>query len=96
MSNLVVKNLPDALRGKAELPSALATLDVAVRGLGLVLHDAPHADVLMLAQRLAVSAYDARCLALAKTLGQRVVTEDLPLGRKAPHLTQSLADALAA
>jgi predicted nucleic acid-binding protein len=53
------------------------------------------ASVLAAAVRHGVSAYDARFLALAKTIGLPIVTEDKKLRTAAPELTQSLADALA-
>jgi predicted nucleic acid-binding protein len=43
-----------------------------------------------------VSAYDARFLAVADTLGTKLVTEDAKLRAAAPDLTRSLAQALAA
>jgi predicted nucleic acid-binding protein len=55
----------------------------------------PHASVLAIAARRRVSAYDARFIALADQLGQRLVTEDSRLRAAAPALTQSLAEALA-
>lgn len=58
--------------------------------------EAPHADVLALAIQLKVTAYDARFLTVANTLGVKLVTEDTKLRKAAPKLTQSLADALAA
>ncbi len=54
----------------------------------------PHPSVLAIAARYRVSAYDARFLALANELGQRLVTEDSRLRAAAPSLTQSLAEAL--
>ena len=45
------------------------------------------------ARRYSVSAYDARFLAAAETLGGKLVTEDAKLRSAAPVLTQSLAEA---
>ncbi len=54
----------------------------------------PHDAVLTMAARHRVSACDARFLALADQLGSRLVTEDARLRAAAPHLIQSLAEAL--
>ena len=54
----------------------------------------PHSRALRLAEQFAVSAYDARFLGAAQTLGARLVTEDTRLRAAAPALTLSLADAL--
>jgi len=78
------------------LPQAAAALAEAERVMESGLHLAGHADVLALAARLEVSAYDARFLVVARDLDVRLVTEDAKLRRAAPALTQSLAEALAA
>jgi predicted nucleic acid-binding protein len=57
---------------------------------------ADNAQVLELAARRKISAYDARFVAIARDLGTRLVTEDAKLRRAAPDLTQSIAEALAA
>jgi len=62
---------------------------VMLRGL----HTVPHTEVLALATRLRISAYDARYLAVATGLNATLVTEDQRLRRAAPDLTRSLADA---
>jgi predicted nucleic acid-binding protein len=49
---------------------------------------------LRVAEEFAVSAYDARFLGAAQTLGAKLVTEDARLRAAAPMLTVSLADAL--
>ena len=56
----------------------------------------PNLRALRCAERYAVSAYDARFLAAADTLGTKLVTEDAKLRAAAPDLTRSLAQALAA
>jgi predicted nucleic acid-binding protein len=56
----------------------------------------PNLRALRCAERFAVSAYDARFLAAADTLGTKLVTEDAKLRAAAPGLTRSLAQALAA
>ncbi len=59
------------------------------------LHTVPHQDVLVACTQLKVSAYDARFLVLAQHLGLKLITEDKKLRAAAPHLTQSLDEALA-
>ena len=56
----------------------------------------PNLQALRCAERFAVSAYDARFLAVADTLGAKLVTEDTKLRAAAPALTRSIAQALAA
>ncbi len=75
-------------RSRAE--SLLAEAQRRIRGLVNV----PHARALQAAERFAVSAYDARFLAAAQSLGGRLVTEDVKLRAAAPALTRSLAEAL--
>ena len=55
---------------------------------------AAHSLALRVAQQYAVSAYDARFLAAAQSLGEKLVTEDAKLRAAAPALTQSLGEAL--
>lgn len=54
----------------------------------------PHIQALRLAERYSVSAYDARFLGAAQTLGSRLVTEDARLRAAVPSLTMSLDEAL--
>lgn len=75
---------------------ATALLVDAGSRMGPGLHAVPHADALALANRYAVSAYDARFLAVASRHGVRLVTEDAKLRAAAPALTQTLGAALAA
>ena len=77
------------------LPQAEAALRKAHDVVESGLHMAGHSDVLALAARLRISAYDARYLVVAGILGLRLVTEDAKLRKAAPALTQSLAEALA-
>ena len=56
----------------------------------------PNVQALRCAERFAVSAYDARFLAVADALGAKLVTEDAKLRAAAPALTRSIAQALAA
>lgn len=53
-----------------------------------------HSAVIELAIRYRVTAYDARFLVVAETLGQKLVTEDRKLRAAAPNLTQSVEEAL--
>lgn len=68
----------------------LAEAETRVRGLV----NLPHSRALRVAEQFAVSAYDARFLGAAQTLGARLVTEDARLRAAAPTLTLSLAEAL--
>ena len=56
----------------------------------------PNLRALRCAERFAVSAYDARFLAVADTLGAKLVTEDAKLRASATDLMCSLAQAVAA
>lgn len=55
----------------------------------------PHLTALRTAQQYRISAYDARFMATAETLGTKRVTEDTKLRQAAPTLALSLAQALA-
>jgi predicted nucleic acid-binding protein len=81
--------------GHLTLRQSLDCLGEAESWLGPDFVSVPHGEVLELAVRHRVSAYDARFLAVAKILGQKLVTEDKKLRAAAPRLTQSLAEALA-
>jgi predicted nucleic acid-binding protein len=88
--------LATAMRARGLLPrQANTVLEQAQNLMEPGLHAANHADVLALAFQFKVSAYDARFLAVAKTLGKKLVTEDAKLRNAAPEITQSLAEALA-
>ena len=80
-----------------ELPVAdaqgLLSQGTALFGQGLMVVD--HAAALALAAQHGVSAYDARFLAVARSLKTRLVTEDARLRRAAAELTWSIDDALA-
>jgi predicted nucleic acid-binding protein len=91
-SNLLATHM----RAKAlTLAEAISLLDRAA-SLVPTLIDTAHADALRVAASHGVSAYDARFLAAAQTLGIKLVTEDSRLRKAAPRLTQSLAQALMA
>jgi predicted nucleic acid-binding protein len=75
---------------------ALHTMLEAGERFGPDLIAVPHTDALRLAIKHNISAYDARFLLCAGELRLPLVTEDVRLRNAAPHLTQSLADALAA
>jgi predicted nucleic acid-binding protein len=88
--------LVTAMRVRGLLPGQANT--VLAQAQNLIepgLHVANHADVLALAFQFKVSAYDARFLAVAQTVGKKLVTEDAKLRKAAPEITQSLAEALA-
>lgn len=80
-----------ALSGK-QTESLLAEAATRVRELLNV----PNLQALRCAERFAVSAYDARFLAVADTLDVKLVTEDAKLRAAAPALTRSIAQALVA
>lgn len=80
-----------ALSGQ-QTESLLAEAATRVRELLSV----PNLQALRRAERFAVSAYDARFLAVADTLGVKLVTEDAKLRAAAPALTRSIAQALVA
>lgn len=71
---------------------AIAVLTQAQTVVDRSLHGADHFEVLSLAARYHVSAYDARYLVVARDLDVKLVTEDAKLRAAAPKLTQSLAD----
>jgi predicted nucleic acid-binding protein len=58
------------------------------------LHNMPNSQALETAMQYEISAYDARFIAVAKHLKQKLVTEDAKLRRAVPQWTISLADAL--
>ncbi len=87
-SSIATKRMTQTL-AEQFLAKAIALLDGKLSRIS-------HASVLAAAVRHRVSAYDARFLALAETLGHRLVTDDKKLRAAAPNLTQSLAEALAA
>jgi predicted nucleic acid-binding protein len=53
-----------------------------------------HEDAITYAHRYDITAYDARFLVAAHTLGVKLTTEDTKLRRAAPKLTQSITEAL--
>lgn len=54
----------------------------------------PHTQALRIAEQFQISAYDARFVGAAQSLGTRLVTEDARLRAAAPASTQSIAEAL--
>jgi predicted nucleic acid-binding protein len=62
---------------------------------GLALHELPHAQVLALANRLRISAYDALYLGVSIELGVPLVTEDRRLREAAPDRSLSLTQVAA-
>jgi predicted nucleic acid-binding protein len=58
-------------------------------------HEVDLVNTLQIACDLDLSAYDARFIALARSLGQKLVTEDARLRKACPHDTLSIKEALA-
>ena len=80
--------------GRLDGEAARGLLATAERTLtGIV--NLPHARAMAIAAEFGVSAYDARFIAVARSLGVKLVTEDAKLRRAAPALTQTIAQALA-
>jgi len=76
------------------LAEAVSLLDRAgspVQGMSKV----SHADALRIAAAFGVSAYEARFLAAVKTLGTKLVPDDVRPRKAVPAMIQSLAQALA-
>ncbi|MBI5503648.1 MAG: type II toxin-antitoxin system VapC family toxin [Deltaproteobacteria bacterium] len=90
-SNLLATSIRVRGLAPAVADGLLAAAEELVSG---GMHTVPHAAALTMATRCAVSACDARFLALADELGGRLITEDLRLRNAAPGLTRSLAAAL--
>jgi predicted nucleic acid-binding protein len=89
-SNVVATCLRAGSLRRSGAHTLLAEAEKRMRGLV----NLPHSRALRVAEQFAVSAYDARFLGAAQTLGARLVTEDTRLRAAAPTLTLSLADAL--
>jgi len=80
--------------GKLDRRGARDLLATAERTLmGLI--QLPHAQVLEVAADLAITAYDARFVATARSLNVKLVSEDAKLRQAAPAHVQTLADAIA-
>ena len=85
-----------ATQARAKALTVAQALSLLERAQSLVKATAEaHADALRVAAAFGVSAYDARFLAAAQSLGSKLVTEDSRLRKAAPTLTQSLAEAFA-
>lgn len=80
-------------RGALGADAAAALLAAAERVTARLVN-LPHARALALAAEFGVSAYDARFLGAAQSLGTKLVTEDAKLRSAAPQLTCSIAQAL--
>ena len=89
-SNILATYLRAGSLRRSGAHALLAEAETRVRGLV----NLPHSRALRVAEQFAVSAYDARFLGAAQTLGARLVTEDARLRAAAPALTLSLTDAL--
>jgi predicted nucleic acid-binding protein len=91
-TNVLTRYMAADILGLTEVQKLFSEADQII---GTSLHTASHLDALALAAEFKVSAYDARYLAVAQTLGQKLVTEDKKLRAAAPKLTQSVEEALA-
>jgi predicted nucleic acid-binding protein len=87
--------LATQVRAKALTLAEAATLLNDAASLVSTVLDVPDVEALRTASSFGVSAYDARFLTVAQTLGTKLVTEDSRLRRAALALTLSLAQALA-
>ena len=89
-SNILATYLRAGSLRRSDAHALLGEAESRMRGLVSL----PHSRALRIAEEFAVSAYDARFLGAAQTLGARLVTEDARLRAAAPTLTLSLADAV--
>lgn len=80
--------------GHVSRDKALEYLEIAQDFLEPNFVPVTYAKALDVAMRYGVTAYDARFLAVAETLGEKLITEDTRLRKAAPHLTQSIDEAL--
>lgn len=90
-SNILVTYVRAGALTSRQAHDLLAEAERHLRGLINV----PHRRALGIAADCRVSAYDARFLAAAESLGSRLVTEDSRLRAAAPARTWSVAEALA-
>ena len=92
LTNILATSIRAARLDNASADQALA------KALALMedsLHELPYAQVLALANRLRISAYDALYLGVSIELGVPLVTEDRRLREAAPDRCLSLAQAAA-
>ena len=89
-SNVLATYVRSGGLSRSQAESLLAEAETRVR----TTVNVAHSRALRAAERYAVSAYDARFLAAAQSLGGKLVTEDARLRTAAPALTQSLGEAL--
>lgn len=89
-SNILATYQRSGALGRGAAEGLLATAERMVTGLV----NLPPARALKLAAEFGVSAYDARFLGAAQSLGAKLVTEDGKLRAAAPALTHSLSQAL--
>jgi len=71
---------------------ALEAMSNAANEMSARTSDVPQENVVRIALRDGISAYDAQYIALAELLNLKCVTADGPLARKAPHTTILLSD----
>ena len=90
-SNLLATQVRAKTLTLAEAVSLLDRAGSPVQGMSKV----SHADALRIAAAFGVSAYEARFLAAVKTLGTKLVPDDVRPRKAVPAMIQSLAQALA-
>jgi len=91
-SNLLATYVRGGRLDGVAAPRMLASAERILTGLV----NLPHVRALEVAMEFGVSAYDGRFLAVARSFGAKLVTEDAKLRQAAPSLTQSLAQAAGA
>lgn len=89
-SNVLATYLRQGALSRAQAEHLLAEAERRVRGWVSL----PHLQALRIAAKYPVSAYDARFLGAAQSLGVRLVTEDSRLRAVVPAHTMSLTEAL--
>ncbi len=90
-SNVLATYLRAGALNRPQAHRLLVEAERSVRGLINI----PHVRALNVAEQFAVSAYDARFIAAAESLGSKLVTEDAKLRAAVPAQTASLTEALA-
>ena len=83
--------LREAQAGYLTLEDALQAADQAVALLGSRVRPCDHRAVLRVAQAEGLTAYDACYVALARSLGVLLVTEDGQIKRRCPDVARSLS-----
>lgn len=89
-SNVLATYLRAGALNRPQAQRLLVEAERSVRGLINI----PHVRALNVAAQFGVSAYDARFIAAAESLGSKLVTEDAKLRAAVPAQTVSLTEAL--